>query len=200
MARTRRRGALIVCAVTASGCLLGACGDSSPTAAPANKPTGFRVVYKQVADGETVGTVTYLSDGAARQRVRIDDGSDVMTYVTDGKRAVSIFNNEPPQEEAVGGENDWVLIVHAGAGTLAKACPDAKPTGTATIAGRSAARYRCSEGNAAVVPGSEIAVDRQTGLVLELADANRGELTATAVDVHASLPADTFVVPATAAF
>jgi hypothetical protein len=201
MARERINRTAALLAIVSCGFALTACGSPkaahpSTTGSTSASTTGYKVVYKLSANGEDQGTITVLTDGGRRERMTVANGSDVTTYVTDGRRTVSIYASEAPQEESMDGF--FGHVVHENDGTLAKVCPASRRTGVVTIVGRAATRYSCEptgQGN----DYSEIAVDQQTGLILGTNDAAEGRTSAVQVDVHATLPSDAFVVPATGA-
>jgi hypothetical protein len=196
---TNRTAALLV--IVSFGFVLAACGSPkgahpSSTGSTDAPTTGYRVVYKLSANGEDQGTITVLTDGGQRERMTVANGADVTTYVTDGKRLVSVYATEAPREESM--EGFFGYVVHERDGTLARVCPAAKRTGVVTIVGRTATRFSC-EPDSQASGLSEIAVDDQTGLVLGTNNAAEDRTTAVEVDVHATLPLDSFVVPATGA-
>jgi hypothetical protein len=186
---------IITIAAALGGALIAGCGVKSEDASAPQSIHGYRVSYQLQSAG--AGEVNFdkievLSDGDAKVRLTFGEGAEEFT-VTDGARAVSVSGDGTSNEEVKVSDVPR-FVVHEGDGTLAAWCVDAKVAGNAYVLLRATRHYSCRDpGSESLFKGKELWVDQQTGLILKWI-ASDLTVTASEIDVDASLPADSFSV------
>jgi hypothetical protein len=149
---------------------------------------GLKVIYHAIyQDADpSAQTITLLSDGGNKFRVTFAPPGYADFLVSDGVREVDSIQGE--LEYATSPKDTFIV----GTRGLTKACPGAKRTGPAQVAGRTGVRYVCKPGS--VDEFSEMTIDSGTGILLA-AKAETSTIAATSIDVNATIPAGSFDLP-----
>jgi len=163
-------------------------GGLSLGSSGSGKSAGLKVTYHATYEDAdpSAQTITLLSDGGRKFRVTFDPPGYEDYVVSDGVKEV----------DSIQGQLEYAPTIQpafrVGTEDLAKVCPEAKRVGRTTVLGRAADRYTCKP--ASPDESSEITIDSGSGILL----AERAEtstIAATSIDVNATIPAGSFVLP-----
>ena len=208
---TRTASALLslVVVVGLAGCGSGQPGSTatsstapSPTnsaSAPLSAASSSRAIhvrYRSVASGgEAAGEKQVLDVITEGDRVRLTlvlNPADVVTQVWDGTALLVHETTESQDtriEHPTSDQRPPTFIFRVPSPAFSQACPHARPTGTATVAGRAGSTFSCAA--AGGLPAQKMTLDKATGLLLR-DKGSGGSLVATSVVVGVVTDAATF--------
>lgn len=205
-ARDRKGPVVLAAAAALAVSLAAACSSAkspAPTSAAASGSvrTGYSATYSVIdTSGGDLGlsfdTVRVLTDGGPK--VRFTAGKPGGPYaVTDGVRAM--VPNEKGDGFRVAKPSDiGRFVVHDSDGTLSAWCANAKEATPTSVLNRAARHYVCTPVNLDADPAfflaDEMSIDKESGLILQWTQGLL-RVTATAVDLRATLSPNTFAMP-----
>jgi hypothetical protein len=213
MTASRTASALLAVVIVAglAGCGGGQRGSKATTsttgesaaASTASNSQAIHARYQSIASGgEADGEKQVVDVIAEGGRVRLTialNPDDVVTQVWDGTTLLVHETTEAKDirvEHPTLDQRPWIFIYRVASPVFAQACPHARPTGTATVAGRAGISFSCAAATGR--PAHSMTLDKATGLLLR-SEGSGDSLVATSVVVGVVTDASTFATSLPAA-